>query len=339
MLKKPKILITGACGSVGYELLKLSLENDGISIRVFELPGWKNRSMLNKFRNIEVIYGDLRDPFKVWQVCQGIDFVIHLGALIPPAADKKIELAEAVNVEGTRNIINALKQGNRKAGLLYASSISIYGDRVADPEIVKTDPIVPSEGDHYATTKIKAEKLIKESGLAFSIFRVSAVMGTQTKMNPLFFHMPLSTSLEIITAADAGRAFLQGVLNFKHIENQIYNLSGGDRCRIIYDDFLKKVFQIQGLKKIHFPKNAFANHNFHCGFYADGDELEELIHFRTEDLEDYFDQMKENQTLFSKGFKTLFKTSIRRYLLKQSEPWQAFQIGSGKHFQQFFTIT
>ncbi|MEA1875428.1 MAG: NAD(P)-dependent oxidoreductase [Bacteroidota bacterium] len=336
MSKKISILVTGACGSIGYEIIKIAAGSNSVKTRTFDLVTSKNKAKLKKHPELEVMYGDLRDPFKVWLACQGIDYVIHLGALIPPAADNNPDLARQINVEGTRNIINALNQGNRNARILYASSISIYGDRVKTPWIKKSDPLNPSEGDYYAQTKIESERLIRESGLDYSIFRVSAVMGSQTKLNPLFFHMPLGTSLEIITAHDAGNAFLKAINNFNPIRNQIFNLSGGTECRITYKGFLDKVFSIQGLKNLNLPSKAFASKNFHCGYYEDGDELEELLHFRSENLTDYFFQMAERQTVLSRGLASLLNPVIRMILLKQSDPWKAFRKGSGKPFKHFF---
>ena len=336
MTNKKKILVTGACGSIGYEIIKLAAGSNSFITRTFDLGTRKNKRKLKKHHGIEIVYGDLRDPFKVWNACQGIDYVIHLGALIPPAADVNPELAQQINVDGTRNIINALKQGNRNAKILYASSISIYGDRVKTPWIRISDKLKPSEGDYYAQTKIESERLISESGLDYSIFRISAVMGSQTKLNPLFFHMPLGTSLEILTAHDAGNAFLKAVNNFNPIKNQKFNLSGGSDCRMTYKGFLDKIFTIQGLNNLNLPPKAFASKNFHCGYYADGDKLEELLHFRSENLQDYFSQMEGRQTVFGRGLTTLLNPIIRMILLKQSDPWKAFQKGSGKPFIHFF---
>lgn len=336
MSRKINILLTGACGSIGYEIIKLAAGNTNIKIRTFDLGTNKNKAKLKKHPNIEVMYGDLRDPFKVWLACQDIDYVIHLGALIPPAADDNHELARQINVEGTRNIINTLNQGDRNARILYASSISIYGDRVKSPWIRKSDPLIPSEGDYYAQTKIESERLIRESGVDYSILRVSAVMGSQTKLNPLFFHMPLGTSLEILTAHDAGNAFLKAVMYFGLIRNQVFNLSGGSDCRITYKGFLDKAFSIKGLKYLNLPSKAYASRNFHCGYYEDGDELEELLHFRSENLQDYFSQMADRQTAIGRILTTLLNPLIRVALLKKSDPWKAFRKGSGKLFQHFF---
>lgn len=165
-----------------------------------------------------------------------------------------------------------------------------------------------------------------ETGLDYSILRVSAVMGYQTKLNPLFFHMPLATSLEILTAHDAGNAFLKAVLHFDLIRNQIFNLSGGSDCRTTY----------KGLKNLNLPSKAFASRNFHCGYYEDGDELEELLHFRSENLQDYFSQMADRQTAIGRILTTLLNPVIRVALLKKSDPWKAFRKGSGKLFQHFF---
>lgn len=339
MMDKTRILVTGACGSIGHEIIKIASKDENIQTRAFDLPTRKNKRKLKYYKGLDIVWGDLRDPFKVWQACQGVDYILHLGALIPPAADMKPDLTREINIGGTKNIINALIEGNRKAKIIYASSISLYGDRLKDPWIRITDPAKPSEGDFYAETKIEAEKQIIKSGLDYAILRVSAVMGVQTKLNPLFFHMPLDTSLEIITSHDAGTAFLNSTKNFNKIKNRSFNLSGGSNCRISYKDFLDRVFKIQGLNNIKLPGKAFAGKNFHCGYYADGDDLEELIKFRSQDLNNYLSILGARQNKITKWITSLLNPLIRQFLLQKSDPWKAFKKGSGNHFNHFFYTT
>ena len=89
------------------------------------------------------------------------DGVIHLAAVIPPLADEQPSLAKAVNTNGTINLINQLETVSPNAFFMYSSSISVYGDRIASPNIKVSDPLQVSLGDEYAVTKIDAEKVMK----------------------------------------------------------------------------------------------------------------------------------------------------------------------------------
>ena len=257
------------------------------------------------------------------RVCREKDFVIHLCAIIPPLADKDPELAYNVNVTGTENLIRSLEQHSPDAFLIYSSSISVYGDRLKDPMIMADDPLVPSEGDEYAKTKIRAEQIISGSRLDWSIFRLTAIMGKH-KVSELMFHMPLSTMLEIGTPEDTGRAFIYALDNRVRISKKIFNLGGGAGCRTTYKDFLSRSFSVLGLGKLSFPEKAFADRNFHCGFYADGDELENILHFRKDSLESYYKKLEKSTKPWEKFLTVLFRGVIKRVLLKKSEPYLAF---------------
>jgi cholest-5-ene-3beta,7alpha-diol 3beta-dehydrogenase len=325
MNNRPHILLTGAAGAVGLELLKqLYAEREKLELTVFELKSLRNRKKLSKFkRGIDIVYGDITNFSDIGKACRDKDFVIHLCAIIPPLADKDPELAYKVNVTGTENLIKNLELHSPGSFLLYSSSISVYGDRQKDPIISEGDPLLPSEGDEYAKTKIRAEQLIRNSRLDWSIFRLTAIMGKH-KVSELMFHMPLSTKLEIGTPEDTGRAFIRALDNRDRISKKIFNLGGGEACRTSYKDFLVRSFAILGLGKLSFPDKAFADKNFHCGFYGDGDELENILHFRKAGLESYYSKLENSTNSMNRLLTVLLRGVIKRILLKQSGPYRAF---------------
>ena len=101
-------------------------------------------------------------------------------------------MARRVNSLGTKYLLSRVKELNKNAFFMYSSSVSVYGDRLSNPNIKVDDPLIASEGDEYGLTKIEAEKHIQNSGLNWSIFRLSAIMGVKNhKLSKLMFHMPL----------------------------------------------------------------------------------------------------------------------------------------------------
>ncbi|WP_245574881.1 hypothetical protein [Aequorivita capsosiphonis] len=204
-----------------------------------------------------------------------------------------------------------------------------------NPYISVEDPLEPSPGDEYALTKIAAEEIIKTSKLKWTIFRLAAIMGGH-KMSKLMFHQPLATSLEIATPRDTARAFVNAIEKEKELSRSIFNLGGGENCRISYEGFLQRSFNIFGLGELNFPEKAFAEKNFHCGFYKDGDKLENIVHFRKDSLEDYFKMEKEKISSFENFGASLLKRPIKYYLLKQSEPLAAIKNNDEKMKSQFF---
>lgn len=340
METKKNILLTGACGTIGYEILKqLYQKTDTFNITVFDIKNNKSERKLKKFKDkINIVYGDICETKKLQKICTKKDIVIHLAAIIPPLADENPELAYKVNTIGTKQLINNLEQHSPNAFFLYSSSISVYGDRLKTPLITVNDPLIPSKGDEYAKTKIHSEKIIQNSKLDWSIFRLGAIMGGH-KMSKLMFHQPLKTSLEIATPKDTARAFVNAIDKQNQLSKNIYNLGGGKNCQTNYEDFLSRSFKIYGLGKLNFNKKAFAEKNFHCGFYADGNILNDILNFRQDSLDTYFENEKRKVSLFKKFITSIFKSPIKKILQRQSEPLIALKNNNRQLINHFFYNT
>ncbi len=337
MKTRKKILLTGASGTVGYEVLKqLFQKRNTIDLTVFDIKTKNSKAKFAPFKNeAEIIYGDIANEDDLLKVCSGKDIVIHLAAIIPPLADDKQEIYFKVNALGTEKLVRNLECYSSRTFLLYSSSVSVYGDRITNPWIKSGDPLNPSPGDEYGKTKIKAEEIIQKSKLNWSIFRLCAIMGGH-KISKLMFHQPLDTSFEIATPEDTARAFVNAIDKTNLISRKIFNLGGGESCRLSYEEFLSRSFEIAGLGKQDFPQKAFAEKNFHCGYYRDGDELEKILHFRHDTLESFFDKEKRKTSSLKRAVFYVFRKQIKKNLLKQSEPWLAYKTNDKKMIRQFF---
>ncbi|MEO9076128.1 MAG: NAD(P)-dependent oxidoreductase, partial [Gelidibacter sp.] len=328
-MTKTNILLTGASGTIGFEVLKQLIAKGIYNITAFDKKNKLSIEKLITYKDkVRLIFGDITNPLDLEKITN-IDVAIHLAAIIPPFADEHPELAKKVNTKGTQNLIHQLEKTSPKAFFIYSSSISVYGDRIDKPYIKIGDPLIPSEGDAYATTKIAAEKSLEHSQLDWTIFRLAAIMGNH-KISKLMFHQPLNTALEICTPGDTARAFVNAIGKQSELSKKIFNLGGGESCRISYEHFLERSFAIFGLGKLDFPEHTFAEKNFHCGFYADGDDLERILHFRKDSLEDYFEMESEKVTDFKKGAASIFKKPIKWFLLKKSEPYRAYKTQDAK---------
>lgn len=334
-----RILLTGASGTVGKEVLKQLCEaREEHRITVFDRETRFAKSFLGSYKNrCRIVYGDLRERSSVSGVCSNQDIVFHLAAIIPPLADKNPDLARSVNVDGTANLVSCIEELSPDAFFLYSSSISVYGDRNSNPRIKTSDPLTPSDRDEYARTKIAAESIVTSSRLRWSIFRLTAIMGVNNhKISGLMFHMPLDSCMEIATPADTGRAFINALKHTDKLNGKIYNLAGGEKCRIIYRDFLSRSFKIAGLGELNFRENSFAERNFHCGYYEDGDILNDILDFRRETIEDYFRIMGENTPIYRKMFTALFRGLIKQNIQKKSEPLAAMKFKNTPDIEHYF---
>lgn len=337
-MKEYSVLITGAAGSVGKDVLRqLYAKQSASSITVFVQPSKKTEKVLKSYPGINVVYGTITDFEDVKRACQNQDYVIHLAAIIPPLADDEPTLTNLVNIEGTRNLVTALEEVSPDAFLLYSSSVACYGDRGKMPDIYTTDALIPSVGDEYAVTKIAAEKIIRESKLNWAIYRLSAIMGIGNhKISKLMFHMPLDTVMEICTVEDTARAFVHSIGKKEELLHRTFNLGGGESCRIVYNDFLTRAFHAYGMGKVDFPANTFAKINFHCGNYADGMLLEEILQFRSDTIDSYFERFSAAVPRSQRFVTKLFNKPVKKVLLRSSEPLQAIKNNNKEMIERFF---
>lgn len=334
-----KILITGATGAIGSEILyQLKAAGKLDNVTVLARSSKSTTKCLKPFADsIKIISGDITDIDVVRSAVKGQNIVIHLAAVIPTVEDNNDALVHRVNVGGTENIVRCMEAECPDAMLLFSSSIAIYGDRILDPEIYITDPPKGLDHDNYSRTKVEAEAIITSSKLKWSIFRLTAIMGIGNhKMSGIMFLVPLETPFEIATVRDTARAFVNALDHQKELMGKLFNLGGGKECRITYFDFMSKAFNAFGLGNVDFPNFAFAKKNFHCGHYADGDELEKIIHFRSDNIESYFKRFRSSVPEIQRFFTLPFKGIIKWFLLKLSAPYKAYKKGDTEQIKFFF---
>jgi nucleoside-diphosphate-sugar epimerase len=322
-----RILVTGGFGNVGRSAVGACL-SAGHAVTIFESPGALRRAQagLRKLLNpisgkVDIFLGDIRsmqDVEKAFSRFEGgaPDAVIHLVALIPPAADRDEKLTREINVGGTANIVRACEASGRPVKLVFASSIATYGDRLHDFWISATDPASPT--DTYSRTKVECEKILRDSSVDWTVLRLSYVVWAKwLPFDPLLFAMPPDTRIEIIHTEDAGRAFAHAAAN-PDIRGKIYDIGGGQACRTMFRPYLDRVFRYFGLGDSSFlDDSAFAKGGFHCGWYADSDESDRVLKYRRKSLEDYYEEVRW-ETRFLSPLVSLARPAVKHWLARKS---------------------
>ncbi|MFT3706345.1 MAG: NAD-dependent epimerase/dehydratase family protein [Archangium sp.] len=162
-------LVTGGSGYFG-EVVARRLKERGYKVRVFDLVDNADRAS-----DIELIRGDIRDASAIARACEGIDVVHHNVAQVPLAKDK--ELFWTVNVDGTRNLLDAVKKAGVKKTVLVSSS-AIFG---VPPRNPVDDSVQPAPREEYGRAKLAGEDLARErvrrDGLDVSIVRPRTILG------------------------------------------------------------------------------------------------------------------------------------------------------------------
>jgi len=326
-----RILVTGGFGNVGTSAVGALLAN-GHEVLIFEQPSARSKKqkrtrelLKNAHHRLTIFYGDITDKKSLQDaICSagvgGIDAIIHLAAIIPPLSNQKPLLAEEINVGGTRNIIEICKSLAVPPRIVFASSVSIYGDRLANPWISATDPLDPN--DNYSITKNKSENLLRESGLPWVILRLSYVVSSDwLPFDPMLFDVPPSTHFEVVHTEDAGRAFAMAC-SLSNIEGRTFNIGGGPACRTTYRAYLDRLMRAFGLGNSSFLcDEIFARGDFHCGWFTDSEEAEMLLHFRSKSLEDYYSEV-EWRTRFIRPLGSIAAMAVKPWIRSLS-PYRA----------------
>jgi dihydroflavonol-4-reductase len=133
-------LVTGATGHIGNVLTRVLLER-GKRIRAMIMPG--EDIMPIKDLDVEIVEADVLDYQSLLKAFEGIDVVYHLAGIISILPGKD-SMVQAVNVTGTRNVIQAARSSGVRR-LVYTSSIHAL-QRV--PEGVLIDEKVPFDIEH-----------------------------------------------------------------------------------------------------------------------------------------------------------------------------------------------
>jgi len=167
-----KIGITGANGHVGATLARLLIA-EGFLIRALIHEKSNALSTLP----LEIVQGDLFDIHSLDDFCRGLDAVVHSAGLIG-IESKEAKKTLKINVEGTRNVVNACLKAKVKK-MVQVSSIQAFKDRrgvLMDENATKAD----ETGDPYSYSKSLGEIEVRnamEQGLQVSIVNPTAIIG------------------------------------------------------------------------------------------------------------------------------------------------------------------
>jgi nucleoside-diphosphate-sugar epimerase len=125
-------------------------------------------------------------------------------------SEEQPEFAYAVNVGGTRNLLESMVSQPLPPRLIFASSLHVFGaTQDLLPPRTATDPVHPIE--HYARHKVICEDMVKASGLEWTIFRLPATLPIRLILDTGMFDVPLENRIEYGHGRDVGTAFANGV--------------------------------------------------------------------------------------------------------------------------------
>jgi len=191
-----KVLVTGASGFIGKEIVRECLNSGFEVIQIISHRSKKNISESNKFRiSGETVAVDITNRTNVRNLekLQNIDVVLHAAGLAHQFGDTKKEEFDLVNVQGTRNI-SELAVTLKVKQVILISTTAVYGtaeesidDNQREKQNIFNENSETNPQTLYAKSKLEAERISTEicveNQIPLTIFRLAPVIGEENVGN------------------------------------------------------------------------------------------------------------------------------------------------------------
>jgi nucleoside-diphosphate-sugar epimerase len=163
-----KVLITGGGGFLGKKLARRILQQgsladaDGRQQKITELllfdVGVASGPGLDDPR-VKAIAGDIANFATVQSIVQGASTVFHFAAVVSAGAEADFDLGYRVNLDGTRNVLEACRELGTCPRVVFTSSLAAYGGDLP-PAVTDDTPLTPQTS--YGAQKSIGEFLIRD---------------------------------------------------------------------------------------------------------------------------------------------------------------------------------
>lgn len=180
------VAVTGPTGEIGRPTIA-ALEREAGIDRIIGMARRPCDPRGSGWLKTEYRQGDVLDRSAVAALVRDADVVVHLAFAI--MGTRKV--SRRVNLDGTRNVVEATVQAQRPTRLVFTSSIAAYGFHTDNPNpLTEAVPARGSDEHYYSQQKAQCEALIAAatagSGLEVYVLRPCIVAGpTATALSDL----------------------------------------------------------------------------------------------------------------------------------------------------------
>ena len=250
MVTFEKVLITGGAGYLGSVIVS-KLLNVGYEVIVLDKLLFNQTSLLQYTSNpnFKFIYGDVRNEELLEKLCNEVDIIIPLAAIVGfPACASDPQLAKEINFNQIFNIVKFAKDKK----ILYPNTNSGYGIGVGQTECTEESPLNPISV--YGQTKCDAENFLRAntSSITFrlaTVFGVSPRMRTDLLVNDFTYKAITDKYIVVfeknfkrnfIHIEDVANAFLFMLHNYDKYKGEVFNLGLSD-ANLSKQELLEKI--------------------------------------------------------------------------------------------------
>lgn len=174
-----KILVIGGAGYLGGAVTDILKKEKKHTFRVYDALLYEEEYR----KNVDFIYGDIRDHEKLLPQLKWADAIIHLAALVGDGACAiNPEISKDINSEQVKWIAD-----NFNGRIIFMSTCSVYGAQ--DVELSENAPVNPLSV--YAQTKSQAEKYLVDKNAL--IFRLGTLFGISDEYSRIRLDLVVNT--------------------------------------------------------------------------------------------------------------------------------------------------
>jgi nucleoside-diphosphate-sugar epimerase len=227
------VLISGASGFLG-EALASELLSLGFAVRALVRSPQKAERLSRS--GAEIVVRDIRD-LAIHGDIAGVDTVIHCAAAVGPPGLPR-ETFHSINVEGTRNLVEAFKNSRDLQRFVHVSTVAVVG--ATNPQNPAGEEAHCQPLDAYGETKLQAEQIVLaavRTGLPAVIARPMWIYGSRSTVTANLFRKialrklpivgPAKNTMQPVAVDDAVAGVLK-CASISGIEGRVYNIAGAE---------------------------------------------------------------------------------------------------------------
>lgn len=279
------VLVTGAAGSLGMQVVKYLLTEGKYNITMVDLDNTNTKNNFKKYKKrCKTIVGDLNDQNFVDNIVKGHDVIIHLASLYPHYLEFNQELSKDIELNMTENLVRAINYYNSKCKLVFASTTSVYGDKLKSYNVncnIKNYFI-----NNWTRCKFKSEELIKDKIKDYTIIRLPLMLG-KIKEDYMNYQIKRDSIITTITKEDAGYLFVRVLDKKRSCKNKIINASGSDDFIMSYEELIKRIIHNGEFNTNLVLTQTFLEKNYYSPVCNDTDYYAKLLKYQNDTFNNY----------------------------------------------------
>jgi len=248
------VLVTGAYGLLGSHTVRELIES-GYHVRAFGRDPEKLSKLADEYDStqIDTFCGDFCNIDEIEKACEGMDYVIHCGALLKGWGRRSEYIR--TNVEGTRNVLDACEKNDIKR-LVHTSSPSVHA-LTNNLHITEEDQNEGNRLNYYIESKLMAEKLVRgQDKVPYAIIRPRGITGIGDKnMLPVLINVNRQMGIPLfqkgkvlvdLVCADNAALALRLCMEKDEALGQAYNITNGEPKLVT--ELAEEMFTALGMK-------------------------------------------------------------------------------------------